>query len=279
DFLNFFFTSSALKAAIALPAHSFTFTGPRSPLTAFSLFYLHARAKKPIPHGAPQLLERLLEEVRKLKITVKTNTPVKQILFQDQKVCGVETEDYDVFKAPKVISTCDPHTTAFKFLSSHLPANRLLKIKHQKIRSTTAIVALGLKGQLQSEFIRMVPSLEALEKAFDPIKYGQFPSEPALNIWNTTHYAPEGHSVALIHIHFIPPHYHWTPEEEKKLLQSTINTLSRYNPDISDRIVCHKLLTPEVLQKEYLVTGGHIFHSEQTLDQLINAPFEGFIIQ
>jgi phytoene dehydrogenase-like protein len=52
-------------------------------------------------------------------------------------------------------------------------------------------------------------------------------------------------------------------------LEATMDTLSRYLPDIRERVQHAELLTPEDLAARFGVAGGHWHHGELSLDQAL----------
>ena len=57
----------------------------------------------------------------------------------------------------------------------------------------------------------------------------------------------------------------------------TLTTTARYAPGFESSIVAHEVITPLDLERQYGLTGGHIFHGELALDQLFVArPLLGF---
>jgi phytoene dehydrogenase-like protein len=57
-------------------------------------------------------------------------------------------------------------------------------------------------------------------------------------------------------------------EARDELRSVVIRTLDRYAPGIERLIEATQVLTPLDLEREYGLTGGHIFHGELALDQL-----------
>ena len=46
-----------------------------------------------------------------------------------------------------------------------------------------------------------------------------------------------------------------------------VRTLAQYAPKLPELILTHQIITPQVLEDVYGLTGGHIFHGELALDQ------------
>ena len=47
-----------------------------------------------------------------------------------------------------------------------------------------------------------------------------------------------------------------------------IATIARHAPDLPDKIVARRLITPADLERDFRMTGGHWHHGELALDQL-----------
>jgi phytoene dehydrogenase-like protein len=53
------------------------------------------------------------------------------------------------------------------------------------------------------------------------------------------------------------------------LAGSVLRTLAHYAPGIRELVVARDVITPDDLEREWGFTGGHIFHGELALDQLL----------
>jgi phytoene dehydrogenase-like protein len=54
----------------------------------------------------------------------------------------------------------------------------------------------------------------------------------------------------------------------KDLGETVIKTIAAYAPDFAKLVEASQVITPQDLETEYGLTGGHIFHGELALDQL-----------
>jgi phytoene dehydrogenase-like protein len=57
-------------------------------------------------------------------------------------------------------------------------------------------------------------------------------------------------------------------EKAEALGDVVVKTLAEYAPDLKDAVVAGQVITPLEMEREYGLTGGHIFHGEMALDQL-----------
>ena len=121
--------------------------------------------------------------------------------------------------------------------------------------------------------IHVGPEIDYLERAFDASKYGEFSSEPYLDInipsIGDPSLAPAGQHVMSIHVQFAPyklKQGDWTTRSEE-FADKVIGQLQAYAPGLRDLIVAGQVITPLDLEQTYGLSGGHIHHGEQTIDQ------------
>ena len=288
DFLDEFFETDFLKAALAAPAIYATYTGPFSSYTTLNLLLWECAAQSHIVGGPQALVSALEQAAGELGVEIKTETTVTNIRLSDEGVVeGVSTADGETYKASVIASSCTPKETFLNFFHpSELDYSLDRGIGHFRSRGTTAKVNLALKQPLnfkcetdeKIEYARTGNTFLEMEKAFDPVKYRQFSEEPLLDICipsiSSPELAPEGHQVATILVHFAPHHFDegWTEEQKEKLGDIVIKTLSQYVDNLAEALVARETLTPIDLESRYALTGGHVYHGEHAPDQLITRP-------
>jgi phytoene dehydrogenase-like protein len=172
----------------------------------------------------------------------------------------------------------------------HLAPDFVTKIRNYRSQGTVAKVNLALSGLPKfgspeglSGRIHIGPEIDYLERAFDHAKYGEFSSEPWLDVSIPSildsDLAPAGSHVMSIYVHFAPHTLRGTTwDAARASLQDTVlRTLSRYAPGIQEQVVAAQTITPAELERDYGMFGGHIFHGELALDQLLTMrPLLGF---
>lgn len=62
----------------------------------------------------------------------------------------------------------------------------------------------------------------------------------------------------------------WTDASRDQLFRTVLSQLSKFSPSCSDRIVGHVVQTPADLERDLLLTGGHVHHGEHGLDQMFS---------
>ncbi|MEJ2749573.1 MAG: NAD(P)/FAD-dependent oxidoreductase, partial [Anaerolineae bacterium] len=123
--------------------------------------------------------------------------------------------------------------------------------------------------------IRIAPSLDYLEKAYDAAKYGQISPEPYLEATIPTlldpTLAPAGQHIMSITMQYAPYDLRgkdWNDEREQ-LSDHIIKTLARYAPNLQSLISNRQIITPLDWEQEYGLTEGSIMHGLMGLDQLL----------
>lgn len=68
----------------------------------------------PVSNSAKSVVKALIDQVKKAGVEIRVHTPVKQVLYQDGKVMGVESKTGEIIKSPAVIVAVGgksvPHT-------------------------------------------------------------------------------------------------------------------------------------------------------------------------
>lgn len=91
--------------------------------------------------------------------------------------------------------------------------------------------------------------------------------------------APAGAHVLSAYVQFAPYHLRDSDWDSAKdaLGDAAIEILEQYAPGIRSAIVAAEILTPLDMERDWGLTGGHIFHGELSLDQFFTMrPLLGF---
>ena len=130
----------------------------------------------------------------------------------------------------------------------------------------------GLDTDRTGHRLLIAPDLDYVDRAFNPCKYGEFSPRPVLEIT-----VPSLHddSLSPAGTHVLSAIVQWAPRELKTgwddakatFQETVIDTIATYAPGIRDQIEHAELLTPEDIEAEFRMTGGHWHHAELALDQ------------
>lgn len=304
DWLDDWFETDVLKAALVSPALLGTWSGPRSAgTTALALMQI-CTAGRGIVGGPAALVDALVLACESRGVELRTNAGVVRILTDGGRVQGVELADGSRVEGGLVASSVDPRQTFLDLIRPlDLPGELGSGIENWRCRGTTAKVNLALDGPLEFscrpgavfDTIRVGENLEEIERAFDSVKYRRLPVSPHIDIHMPTvldpGLAPAGHHVASMLVHFVPHDLEagWGDTQRADLLEVCLNRLAEVAPECRDRIVGYQVVTPADLERELSLTGGHIHHGEHGLDQLLSfrpqatcaryaTPLEGLVL-
>jgi phytoene dehydrogenase-like protein len=288
DLVGEWFESELLRAAVAGRGIHGAFAGPWSAGTSLGLLWQAALDGSAIGSasyakgGMGALTEALASAAKAAGVEIRTRAKVSRISSDTGKVVIDGGEEIE---SGAVVSNADPRTTFLKLVDPvDLDPNFLLKMRNYRAPGTVAKINLALSGLPDfrgvngdktklSGRIHIGPEIDYLERAFDASKYGEFSAEPYLDITipslGDPSLAPAGKHVMSIHVQFAPyklKQGDWTTRRDE-FAGNVIGQLEKYAPGLGDMIVAAQVITPLDLEQTYGLSGGHIHHGEQTIDQ------------
>jgi phytoene dehydrogenase-like protein len=292
DFVAEFFETDILRAVIAARGIFGAALGPWS--AGSTLLLLLRAAADPCPVGNSDqprggmgaLTAAMAAAAKEAGVEIRTNAEVAQILVKNGAVTGVALSSGEEISAKAVVSGADPQRTLLGLLDPvHLPPSFVVKMRNYRAQGTVAKMNIALdalpsfsalkdaNGLLFGR-IHIGPGIDYLERAFDHSKYGEFSTEPYLDVMIPTladpSLAPPGKHVMSVYMQFAPYNLNgtdWATQREA-LAATIVETLAQYAPDLPGKILAYQLLTPLDLENVYGLTGGHPFHGELALDQI-----------
>lgn len=304
DFLDEWFETPALKAALGAPGVEGLFQGPLASGTAFLLLYaaLHAgeagfRSTRFVRGGIGALSAALAEAARLRGVEVCPGQGVRSIMMEDGRASGVLLEDGQFVPAGLVLSGADPRHTFFDLVGAeHLEVGFVREVKNIRFRGSTARVNLALSGLPAfpppatrrpdddhllpgahlSGHIQVCPDLRCLERAFDDAKYGRVSRQPYLSARLPTvtdpSLAPPGRHLLCVDVRYAPYHLRegrWEEEEAERLYERVVATLEAYAPGLRGLILDRQMITPLDYEREYGLAEGSRTHGQMGLDSLL----------
>ena len=290
EYLDEWFESDALKGAIGAAGSTGLRQGPRSGGTTLMLLYQHMQGfpgGRVVLGGMGKLSEVLAETARQNGAEIRTSIPVARILLNDdEQAAGVVLSDGTEIGSRIVISNADPRRTLFGLVGpQHLGPTPMRAVRNIIYRGSTAKLNLALSGLPQfngqtsqeqlSGRIRIAPSLDYLEKAYDAAKYGRISPAPYLEATIPTlldpTLAPNGQHILSITMQYAPYDLRegdWRDERER-LGDHIIATLAQYASNLQSLISDRQIITPLDWEQTYGLTEGSIMHGQMGLDQLL----------
>lgn len=289
DYLNEWFESDALKGALAGSGIIGLRQGPRSAGTTLTFLYQQTAGllrNRFVIGGMGSLMDAIAATATQSGAEIRTGASVERILIENGRAVGVELGDGAQIFARSVASSADPVRTFMTLVGPQQLQPRFMRqARNIMMRGSTAQVHLALTGlpefvgqtsanQLHGH-IRIAPSLDYVEQAYDAVKYGRIPPAPYLDATIPTIHdpslAPDGHHILSITMRYAPYKLHssdWDSERDA-LGDLVINTLTPYAPNLQSLISNRKVTTPLDWERDYALTEGSIMHGQMGLDQLL----------
>ncbi|MEQ8768432.1 MAG: NAD(P)/FAD-dependent oxidoreductase [Planctomycetota bacterium] len=304
DWLGERFVSRHLQALLAAPGLLGTWMGPWSAGSTTTFLLEELTRGRAVSGGPAAIAAALRSAAEKAGAEIRTSAAVQRIRIENGRVHGVVLENGEPVEAPFVLSTTDPKRTILDLLHpADVDADLAQALTNYRVRGVAAKVHLALSGPLELrhhsgeriERLRTGEDVDDLERAFDAVKYRQCSERPILDVSvptiETPGLAPKGHHIVSILAHYAPYDLEggWTDEKKQAFGDRVIDVLAEHAPKLKERIVARQVLSPADLEGEYGLTGGHLYHGEHALDQLLflrpvidcahyTTPIEGLIL-
>lgn len=300
DFLDEWFESDALKGALGGSAVVGATLGPRGAGTTLGFLYQNLDgllAQRFVVGGMGRLAEALAAAARERGSLIRTGVAVERVVIEgdlEPVAAGVVLSDGETVRAAAVLSNADPRRTLFGLVGpQHLEPETMRHVRNIIFRGSTARLNLAVSGlpefagatdttQLGGR-IRVSPSLDYLERAYDAAKYGRFSERPYLEIVIPTLHdpslAPPGQHIMTVTAQYTP----YTLREGEwegrasEFADTVLDVLEGVAPGTRAKIIHCQIVTPLDLEREYGLTEGSIYHGQMGLDQmLVMRPIPGY---
>jgi phytoene dehydrogenase-like protein len=208
------------------------------------------------------------------------------VIVKGGRAAGVALENGDELHARVVMSAADPKRSFLSFVESrHFPEEFVEQIKNFRVRGSSGKVNIALSGlpdftclpgesPLHKGAISISPSIDYIERAYDEAKYGQFSTNPYIDMIIPSmidrDMAPPGHHVMSCFVQYAPYDIEggWDDAKRDAFGETVVDTIERYAPNIRKLIVGKQVITPKDIERIAGITGGNIFHGELLLHQL-----------
>jgi phytoene dehydrogenase-like protein len=227
---------------------------------------------------------------------VRCDAPVAEVLIEGERAVGVRLESGEHIAAGCVISNVATKVLFQKLVNArHVPPEFVTRVAQIRDRSTAFKVHLALNrlptfkdfdaqsaGFAYPAQVRIGPSVDYLERAWDAAKYGEIAPRPALVVMTPSavdpSVAPAGkHLISIFgqHAPYALRDGNWDTQRDR-LYEIVIDTLAQYAPDIRECIDAAHVLSPVDLERIFALPGGHVHHGELSADQMFfRRPVQG----
>jgi len=303
DLVGESFGDDAVRATLATRGVLFTAMGPWSAGTAAVLLADSAghdggaAGQAVMAQGGPgAVTDALAAAARAAGAELRVSAEVAAVTSAGGAVSGVVLASGEEIAAPIVAAGVDPVRLLEGLVDPVVLGPRLTwRAGHIRQPGMTAKVNLVLDGlpaftglaagdgggaaggaaerRLRGRIVIGAPTIDALELAHDDAKYGRLARAPWLeatipSLLDPT-LAPPGTHVMSAIVQGAPIRLRegtWAAARES-LGDRVLAALEAVAPGIGQRVVTRQVITPEDLEREYGLTGGHPLHAEPGLDQ------------
>ena len=303
EYLDEYFESDVVKAALSGSGIIGTALGPYSPGTAYVLLHHYmgevdgsigswgyARG------GMGAVSKALAGALQEYDGEILTNAEVTQIQVKNGKTTGVVLANGDEYHAKNVASNLDARRTYQDLFDPQDLNEKLLKqVDNYKFNGSSGKLnialdglpefpAMGKNNPLMYADMHFIDSLERIERAYDDWKNGRWSQDPYCDVLLPTMtdptMAPPGKHYMSVFVQYAPPKLatgEWTDEDREGFGKTVIDQIGEYSPNFKDLIVHAEIRTPQDIEDEVGLTEGNIFQGELSMDQMFfNRPFPGY---
>lgn len=264
-----------LAGALASDAVRGAWAGPRSPGTVFSLMYRlgHGGAVFRPEGGMGALAEAYAAAARGKGCEIRLNAPVARVLVEEDRACGVELADGTQIAAQAVLSSAGPLQTMLLAGVAHFDIEATRRARNMRAKGSAAKLNFALSGRpvftglseaQHHARLLVAPSAAAVERAFNPAKYGELPKSPVLEM------VLDGTRLSVIASH-VPtePQGGWTRAARDQLEKVVVQAIEAHAPGFAGLVTGCEVLTPADIADLTGAPGGHWHHAEMGLDQVL----------
>jgi len=303
DLLDEYFESDALRGLLSVSGVIGTWAGPRSAGSAYVTLHHHlgdaggqAGAWGFPRGGMGGVTAALAAAARSFGAEIRTGTAVAAIDTAGGRTTGVTLVSGEQVDAPTVITTAHPQISFLDLLDpAELPADFVADIRSWHSRSGTVKINLAVARlpafashpdfdpQVHGGTIVLAESLDDLEMAYQDAAAGQPSRLPFADICIPSVFddslAPAGQHIVSMFTQWVPHGYADKSDDEalSEYANRVIARMDAVAPGFANSVLHRQVIGPRVMQQEYGLVGGNIFHGELTLGQMFHArPAAGY---
>jgi phytoene dehydrogenase-like protein len=272
-------TDPLLQGLMAFDATLGAWTGPRSPNSLILYLDRLARGSLVLPAGGLGAVARAAAAAAAgAGVEIRCRARARRIETDGNRATGVVLDSGERLAADLVVSTLPPGTTLRSLLGPRaLDAGFYTRAGHIRARGAAAKFALALQAapaalgpDLRRRFV-IAPSVDAVETAWNPVKYGETPARPVLEFILPSAFepgwAPEGAHVLSAIVQFAP---HDPPDRaaaKAAFLKALQATLEDFVPGIGALARAAQLRMPWEIEADFGLPCWHA--AELSVEQML----------
>jgi phytoene dehydrogenase-like protein len=312
DLLDRYFESDAMRGVLSVSGVIGTWAGPRSAGTAYVMLHHHVGEADGqagawgFPRGGMGGISGALEDgARTFGVKIKTGAEVVRIRTAAgrataSEVTGVVLASGEEIDAATVVTTAHPRISFLELLDpGELPADFVADIRGWQTRSGTVKINLALDRlppftalngaashpspdpDVYGGTIVLAESLDDVEGAFQDAVRGVPSALPFADICIPSVFddslAPPGHHVMSLFTQWVPHTWADAPGDLSGYADRVLARVEEVAPGFLSSVLHRQVIGPDLMQSEYGLVGGNIFHGELSLGQMFHArPAAGY---
>ncbi|XP_060073027.1 pyridine nucleotide-disulfide oxidoreductase domain-containing protein 2-like [Ylistrum balloti] len=299
--LDKWFESEPLKATLATDSVIGAMISPKTPGSGYVLLH-HVMGELERVKGAWGIVKggmgAVSQSIANCAVdrgaSIFTDSPVQEIVTNNNSVKGVVLQDGTAIEARAVLSNATPKVTFLDLL----PAGNLSEDMMKELRNfdyTSPVTKINVAVKELPNFVadpnikknEVMPHHRAtihlncehsdlIHDGFLEAQAGKFSSKPMIEMVIPTSLdptmAPPGCHVCLLFTQYTPYHLaegqEWDDHMRNRYADTVFDDIEKYAPGFKASVVGRDILTPPDLEKTFNLTGGNIFHGTMGLDQL-----------
>jgi phytoene dehydrogenase-like protein len=300
EFLGQFFRSEIVKGALAFDGIVGAYVSPHTPGTAYVLLH-HCFGEvngKPgvwghALGGMGAISDAMRRSAEASGATVRTNSPVRSVIVEAGRACGVVLEDGSEVRAAKVIANVGPKLL-FRDLVPEKAVATAVRQRFLAMRTGSGTFRMNVALAELPDFtcrrgthmqdhhasgLVIGPTIEYLDRAYLDARATGWSQKPVIEILVPStlddSLAPAGKHVASLFVQHVAPQLphgrSWAdPREAETFADLVIATVSEHAPNFARAVLGRQVLSPLDLERRFGLLDGDIFHGQLSLDQLFS---------
>jgi phytoene dehydrogenase-like protein len=296
QYLNTWFESEHLKAALGWHAINDSVSGPSTPGTAYVLLHDHASEESGggvrtwgfVRGGMGEVTRLMAEAASEAGAEIRTDAEVEEILTAGGRATGVRLAGGAELTAPLVLSNADPKRTFGRLLAGDaVPVEYRSAIDAYRCVGTSIKINLavselpqlpGERGELPYHrgILEITQPLADMDRAQAQAQAGVPAPDAHIELCIPTVHdpslAPDGMHVITIDVNSQPYNLaegqgSWDDIREQ-VADRAVAQLAGHFPNLPGSILHRQVLSPLDLERVLGITGGHALHGDMGSDQL-----------
>ncbi|NJC68965.1 NAD(P)/FAD-dependent oxidoreductase [Planosporangium thailandense] len=292
------FESDAMRGVLSVSGVIGTWAGPRSAGTAYVMLHHHVGDTAwGFPRGGMGgVTQALAGAARAFGAEIRVAAPVARIDVSGGRVRGVTLESGEEIPARTVVTTAHPKISFLRLVErAHLPDDFVADIESWQTRSGTVKINFAVDRlptftahpdydpSVYGGTIVLAESLDDVETAYQEAVAGRAATSAFADICIPSVFddslAPPGRHVVSAFTQWVPHTWAGRPDPDELTAYADRLTarIDAVAPGFIDSIIGRQVIGPDMMEREYGLIGGNIFHGELTPGQMFHCrPAAGY---